>query len=49
MTLKEINELFENKDIEVVIVDDKNIMHSINCTELNNSMIGQMIMLKVKE
>ncbi len=47
MTLLELYELFEDKNLEVVIVDEKNVIHSINHAEINNSMIGKMIMLNV--
>lgn len=47
MTLKELNELFENKNLEIVLVDENNVMHSIHEAELKTTKIGQMIMLKV--
>jgi len=46
MTLKELNEMFDNKDVEIVFIDKDNMMCSINTAEAKTTGFGKMITLK---
>lgn len=48
MTLRELNRLFENQGIEIVVVDkEKNEMKCVLSASLKETKIGNMIMLEV--
>jgi hypothetical protein len=48
MTLHELNKLFENRGLEIVILDKKgNELRCIQAATLKETKIGKMIMLEV--
>lgn len=48
MTLHELNRLFENKGIEIVVIDkEKNEIHCILKATLKETKIGNMIALEI--
>jgi len=48
MTLQDLCDMFENRNIEIVIIDEENFMRCITKANLKETKIGKMIALETK-